>query len=192
MVYSSSATAAGVDYTLGLNLKGTTVSVLLNNQLVLSKTYNAVVTDGNFGLFSRSGETSFDSVTFKSDDPALAGASHLRAAEQGTGESVTLSANALAPSVAEVIRRWEAAIDPTQAALLDDATVVISDLPEGILGQVMGSTIFIDIDASGNGWYIDPTPSDDIEFVDGGTARPVSISFRWLRMRWGMSWGLKI
>jgi len=70
-VYNNSTLAAGVDYNLGLTLRGTTASVTLNGATVLSRTYNAVVTDGGFGLFSRTGQTSFDSVTVKSDDAKL-------------------------------------------------------------------------------------------------------------------------
>ena len=54
---------AGTDYTLGLTLKGTTVSVTLNGQPVFSHMYNALVTDGLFGVFSRTGTTSFDRFT---------------------------------------------------------------------------------------------------------------------------------
>lgn len=72
MVVSNSNLAAGVDYTLGLTLQGTTVNVTLNGQTVASRAYSALVTDGSFGLLSRSGKTSFDSVTLKTDDPAFA------------------------------------------------------------------------------------------------------------------------
>jgi len=67
-VYNNSTLAAGTDYNLGLTLRGTTVSVTLNGATVLSRAYNGVVTDGGFGLFSRSGQTSFDTTTVKSDD----------------------------------------------------------------------------------------------------------------------------
>jgi hypothetical protein len=60
--------ASGVDYTVGVTLKGSTVSVALNGQLMLSRAYNGTVTDGSFGLLSRSGQTSFDSATVKTDD----------------------------------------------------------------------------------------------------------------------------
>lgn len=70
-MYSKASLVAGVDYTLGLTLKGTTVSVTLNAQLILSRGYNALVTDGDFGLLGRAGQTSFDSATVKSDDAAF-------------------------------------------------------------------------------------------------------------------------
>jgi hypothetical protein len=68
-VYNKADLAANVDYTLGLTLKGTTASVTLNGAVVASHIFNGVVTDGDFGLFSRSGLTSFDSMTVKTDDP---------------------------------------------------------------------------------------------------------------------------
>jgi hypothetical protein len=175
MVYSSNSVDTGEDYSLRLNLRGTTVSVLLDDQMVLSKTYNAVVTDGNFGLFSMSGVTSFDTVTFKTDDPAFDNVKFLRAAEQGSGEGVTLTDDALAPIVDEAIARWSSTLESDQIGLLEDATVIVADLPDDILGETVGSTILIDADAAGNGWYIDPTPADDVEFADGGSPEGVDL-----------------
>jgi Ca2+-binding RTX toxin-like protein len=62
---------AATDYTLGLTLKGTTVNVTLNGTTVISRTYNALVTDGGFGLFSRFGQSSFDALTVATDDPTF-------------------------------------------------------------------------------------------------------------------------
>ena len=61
---------AGVTYTLGLTLQGNLVEVLLNGQKVLSHAYNALVSDGGFGLFSRDASTSFDSFRLQTNDPA--------------------------------------------------------------------------------------------------------------------------
>jgi hypothetical protein len=83
--YNNTAVQAGVDRTLGLTLKGSSVSVTYNGGLVLSHIFNALVTDGNFGLMSRTGTTSFDAVTVQSDDPGLS--------------SVTVSSQSTVPSV---------------------------------------------------------------------------------------------
>ncbi len=40
----------------------------------------------------------------------------------------------------------------------------IADLADGVLGQSLPGTVVIDINASGAGWFIDPSPLDDIEF----------------------------
>ncbi|NDV63154.1 LEPR-XLL domain-containing protein [Puniceicoccales bacterium CK1056] len=53
-------------------LKGNTVSVSLNGNLLLSHAFNALVTDGDYGLIGFSGTTDFDEVVFQTDDPALA------------------------------------------------------------------------------------------------------------------------
>ena len=73
VINNSSIVAGTTDYTLGVTLRGTTVSVTLNGQLVDSRAYNAVVTDGGFGLLSRTGTTSFDKINVKTDDPSLTG-----------------------------------------------------------------------------------------------------------------------
>jgi len=68
---SISRTLSG-DVTLSLTLKGSTVSVLVNGTAALSHVYNAVVTDGGFGLLAKDGTASFDWFTVRSDDPRLA------------------------------------------------------------------------------------------------------------------------
>lgn len=50
-------------------LKGSTVSVSLRGELVLSHAFNALVTDGDYGLIGTGGQTEFDEVTFQTDDP---------------------------------------------------------------------------------------------------------------------------
>src|SRR6185503_10325872 len=62
---------AGVDYAFGVTLRGTSVSVTLNSQVVVSNAFNAVVVDGHFGLLTRGGATNFDNVSIKTDDPAF-------------------------------------------------------------------------------------------------------------------------
>ena len=61
---------AGTDYTLQLVLKGTTLSVVVNGQFVVSFAYNGIVVDGLFGLAAWSGTTSFDAFRLRTDDPA--------------------------------------------------------------------------------------------------------------------------
>ena len=63
---------AQTENVLGLTIAGATVSITLNDQPVLSHAFNALVTDGQFGLFGRVGTTSFDTLTVESDDPAYA------------------------------------------------------------------------------------------------------------------------
>jgi hypothetical protein len=74
----STPIVTGTTYTLALSLKGTTVSVLLNpttspsgQQLAtaaLGFVYNAVITDGQAGLFTRGGASTFLGYTIRSDD----------------------------------------------------------------------------------------------------------------------------
>jgi hypothetical protein len=61
----------GTDYTLSVSLKGTTISVSLNGQAVLGFVYNSLIVDGQFGVYGKDSGASFDSFTFRTDDPAL-------------------------------------------------------------------------------------------------------------------------
>jgi hypothetical protein len=69
--WSNAELSETVDYSLGTTLMGNTVSVTLNNQGVLSFAFNALVTDGQFGLLAPNGEVSFDTFTVRTDDPAF-------------------------------------------------------------------------------------------------------------------------
>ena len=66
-----------MDYELSAFLKGTTVSAKVTKVggqapfALLGHVFNSAVVDGGFGLLGRSGATSFDTLTFKTDDPAF-------------------------------------------------------------------------------------------------------------------------
>ena len=54
------------------------------------------------------------------------------------------------------------------SADLQQIDVRIGQLPDSILGSATSRTIWIDDDAAGHGWFVDPTPFDDAEFVWDG------------------------
>lgn len=69
------------------------------------------------------------------------------------------------------IDRWmDAGISVAQAALLNQVTFEIVDLGGALLGTASGTTVQIDINAAGRGWFVDSTPLDDSEFDASGTA----------------------
>ena len=68
--------------------------------------------------------------------------------------------------LAEAVASWSAAGEDTSA--LGNVTVQIADLADGYLGMAGGSTIWLDNNASGWGWFVDATPSDDSEFTTPG------------------------
>lgn len=136
----------------------------------------------NFGLiFQDYGSAASDGVDFSSSEtstvanrplltvtysaPALSAASV--PPEQPSG--VSLSSAELTPIQAEAANRLLIAASPgarrTMAAALSKLNLAISDLPPGLLGTTTGTTISLDRDAAGFGWFIDATPGDDLEFV---------------------------
>ncbi len=48
---------------------------------------------------------------------------------------------------------------------LSQVQFVISDLPGLHLGETAGNRVYIDVNAAGNGWFVDPTPAVDEEFA---------------------------
>jgi Ca2+-binding RTX toxin-like protein len=167
LVVNNSSIVAGTDYTLGLTLKGTTVSVTLNGQTVASRSYYALVTDGAFGLYSRIGTTSFDAVTVKSDDPKLADQTFaLTASETSNTDSATLSESQIAVVGDEAVRQWLAIAGQDSADILSDVHfVLLNDLPGDMVAWSVGDgSILIDETAAGYGWFVDDTPADNSEF----------------------------
>ncbi|MDY0378541.1 MAG: Calx-beta domain-containing protein, partial [Desulfobacterales bacterium] len=69
----SATLSADTDYKLGITIAERSVSVTLDGRAVSSYSFNALVTDGEFGLLARNGEVVFDSFMIMTDDPALAG-----------------------------------------------------------------------------------------------------------------------
>jgi hypothetical protein len=159
---------AGVDYKLTIAYKGTTVSVLVDDQAVGGYVYNALLADGDFGLFTADGSASFDNVTVKTDDPAFSTQNLMASSTvQGTTDATaSITSNDLNTVVKEAISRWSdsVVVDESTLALLNEVSFEITDLQGPILGQTNGKTVLIDNDAAGYGWFIDKTPSDDEEF----------------------------
>ncbi len=102
-----------------------------------------------------------------------AGGSPLRA------ESATLSASTdvpsvtaaeLGPIVAAAKERWVASgqLDAVQLDRLARADVSIGVLMGGLVGLTTDESVTIDARAAGFGWFVDPTPLDDGEFVVHG------------------------
>ncbi|WP_197996272.1 choice-of-anchor Q domain-containing protein [Gimesia panareensis] len=55
-----------------------------------------------------------------------------------------------------------------QQATLSQVDIEVVDLAEGTLGRAAGGTIYIDVNASGYGWFVDATPDENSEFSGGG------------------------
>ena len=96
----------------------------------------------------------------------------LAAQGQGPGGSGMLTTDMLAPIMAEAAHRWaDAGITAEQMARLGGVTFTIGNLVDGMLAATSGRNIAIDDDAAGWGWFVDPTPADNLEFgaIHSGT-----------------------
>jgi hypothetical protein len=81
------------------------------------------------------------------------------------GDVAPLTPEELRPVVQEAIARWAAAgIDAGRLRALSQVTVGVAEFPGPWLGMAFPGAIWIDRDAAGYGWYVDPTPADDGEF----------------------------
>jgi hypothetical protein len=165
------ALGAGSDYGLTVTLKGTTVSFYLDNQALLGHAFNGLTVDGDFGLLTRDGATSFDTVTVATNDPALAPANLVAASAPGPAAlpAQSISKDMLAPIIEEAIVRWQTSglVDDANPIVLDDLSFGIADLEGLTLARTVGGNVFIDVNAAGYGWFVDATLGDDLEFAAG-------------------------
>ena len=99
------------------------------------------------------------SVQVSASQPAPA------AAPEATPEAAPLTSDALAPIVNEAIARWaKAGLSAASLDALRNVQVSIADLSGSYLGLTENGSVFIDRDAAGYGWFVDPTPDQDEEF----------------------------
>jgi len=161
---------ANGEATLKVTLKGSTVSVMINDDPAVSHVFNAIVTDGKFGLMAKDGSASFDTFTVRTDDPLFAVETEtddlMAAAAPGETSGETITDADLAPIVDEAIDRLAGVLllDESTLALLHEINFEIVDLGGMNLGQATDTIVLIDDDAAGFGWFVDPTPFDDTEF----------------------------
>jgi hypothetical protein len=78
-------------------------------------------------------------------------------------QAAPLTQEALAPIVADAVRRWEVELG-RELTELDGVSFQIAELDGLRLGQVAGTTVWIDVNAAGHGWFVDPTPWSHHEF----------------------------
>jgi hypothetical protein len=78
----------------------------------------------------------------------------------------TLQQSDLQPIISEAIDLWsQAGLDAATLQKLQQVHFVISDLPGAEIGETEGNTVYLDTNAAGNGWFIDPTPATNEEFA---------------------------
>jgi hypothetical protein len=77
-----------------------------------------------------------------------------------------LQTSQLQPIIAAAERDWAAAgVSQTLTDRLKNVQVVVADLPTGYLGLTEGNEILISPNAAGFGWFVDPTPAANEEFI---------------------------
>ncbi|MGA8051658.1 MAG: hypothetical protein WCA09_15880, partial [Burkholderiales bacterium] len=140
------ALTAGTTYTLDVALKGSTVSVTLDGQVVLGYAFNAATVDGRFGLLATGGSASFDDVRIRTNDPAFAttGSAALvtASAPASADAGTTLTQDELDGIATVAISQWTEALGAGDAhlAALADVHFGIADLKGSELGDTAGNT----------------------------------------------------
>ncbi|MBW3540207.1 MAG: hypothetical protein KY476_08050 [Planctomycetes bacterium] len=125
------------------------------------------LTDGDVEAMLR-GKTLAGDPIFGTDSVRIVAALHVAggAAAPGSATEQLLDA-ALAPFAAQAVALWAATgLAPEARDLLHAIEARVADLPGSLLGLATGSgVIWIDHNAAGHGWFVDPTPADSREFA---------------------------
>jgi hypothetical protein len=81
-----------------------------------------------------------------------------------------LQSSVLPSMVQAAIARYVSAGLPADiAARMEQVQVVVTNLPGAVLGEEIGNTIYLNSNAAGHGWFIDPTPATDEAFTQLGS-----------------------
>ena len=158
---------AGTDYVLGVSLKGTSVSVTLDGNVILGHVFNASTLDGRFGLLASGSDATFDDIELKTNDPGFIQDTETLVAEsapQFGGPVDNLTDADLERVKQAAIARLSLTMTAEQLEGLQDTPVRVIDLPSWQLGAYKDGVIWVDTDAAGNGWFIDRSPNIDQEF----------------------------
>jgi hypothetical protein len=83
-------------------------------------------------------------------------------------------------TVSAAILRWRDLLPAISDAMFANIDFAMRDLPGDVLGRASRRSdgrfsLEIDHDATGVGWFVDPTPMDDFEFVPGGSRGMVAM-----------------
>src|SRR5262249_22465268 len=105
----------------------------------------------------------------------VGGPLHLLGQEVPATGMAPLTQPQIGPLFDEAVSRWSAALgDPDVARRLQNVRVEVRDWPGTILGLESSTIIWIDANGAGHGWFIDPTPWEDSEFVPGLVNSPAA------------------
>ncbi|HEX3146069.1 MAG TPA: Ig-like domain-containing protein, partial [Pyrinomonadaceae bacterium] len=112
-------------------------------------------------------ETSSASPASGSDDSDQSDTLRVpKGAKANNANGVKLTQSELNSMVQAAIQRWrESDASAEDLSRLLALTFEVSDLPNGQLASMSGTSVKIDEDAAGYGWFFDTTPSDDNEFA---------------------------
>ena len=130
----------------------------------LSARNNGNSADANHVATGSNGFLNINDVT-EPPVPLLAAAGGVASSSNAPGDHDLTQAE-LAPIVSAALAHWAAAgLTAGQLATLQGITFTVADFSGGALGLELGGHIQIDSDAAGYGWFIDPTPGDNVEFA---------------------------
>ena len=117
------------------------------------------------GTFTFSHLTDSIAVVAAGSPLMLDGVSGAASDELSVTDVVSLTSSELAQIVPEAIAGWELVTSAEQSEALQGISFVIVDLPGSQLGWATSDTIYIDVDAAGQGWFVDATPQSDEEYA---------------------------
>jgi hypothetical protein len=102
---------------------------------------------------------------------------HLLLSSASNGDGGSVSTGQLAATVQAALARLSAAgVSQSVLNQLASADYELGTLPTGLLGStdVPGNQVMLSLDAAGQGWFVDPTPLQDEEYLPGDANTPLT------------------
>lgn len=137
-----------------LSSDGTTWELLANVSVTAGGLISVELTDN-----AADGRIRADAIRIERTGPLMA------AAGASTSNAPAITQSDLDSLRDAALSYWKATgLSDAQISLLESVDFVLADLPDAMLGGATTTTILIDMNAAGYGWYVDNTPFDYSEF----------------------------
>ncbi|MBL8470825.1 MAG: hypothetical protein JNM98_03430 [Rhodocyclaceae bacterium] len=163
------STSGTLTFAAGVTSKTINVTIIGDRVKESNETFQVLLSSPSGATIATGSAT----VTIVDDEKALTAAQP--SSSDGQAQADNSAAPPAAPSqaelqavTAEALRRLP--LSDAERALLGAVSVSVADLPGLELGEYRDGAVLIDVDAAGNGWFVDPTPGDDREFGADGLA----------------------
>jgi hypothetical protein len=146
-------TSGSLSFTPGQTTRTFTVTINGDRTVEPNETFQIKLSAANVTIADDTGI-----VTIQNDDTALT----VTTSVADVSTEPELSVDQAAPVLAAAMDFWEQA--GADGTALSGINLEVADLLDTLIAVTEGSTIYLDVNAAGYGWFVDTTPQDSSEY----------------------------